>query len=212
MAVDAPTSPIVGGGEPSKSGRAAAVGRELHRYCLKPLFAAAVLGVAFVYGNGLVTRATNVHELPFKDGQSFVVVGNGPGVAKGEKYGAFIDSHDVVVRFNTVVLDPAEYTGNRTDLHVITAGSPKQHIEGAFGVVVYSSWIHDKLAEWAHPFTFPLHAWGAKFNEDMGTVGPSSGLLVTKFLSEVRDTPPAVPDGPLPSPHLPTTESRRIPL
>ena len=67
---------MVGGGEPSKAGRAAVVGRELHRYCLKPLLAAAVVGVAFVYGNGLVTRATNVHELPFKDGQSFVVVGN----------------------------------------------------------------------------------------------------------------------------------------
>lgn len=49
---------MVGGGEPSKAGRAAVVGRELHRYCLKPLLAAAVVGVAFVYGNGLVVGVT----------------------------------------------------------------------------------------------------------------------------------------------------------
>lgn len=49
-----------------------------------------------------------------------VVVGNGPSVLHGER-GAFVDGHDLVVRFNTAPLIPTK-TGARTDVHVVSAG------------------------------------------------------------------------------------------
>lgn len=51
-------------------------------------------------------------------GKSVAIVGNGPSILDN-KNGSFIDSHDIVVRFNNFsTIGYEEYTGKRTDIWV----------------------------------------------------------------------------------------------
>ena len=95
-----------------------------------------LLLIIWIITNFLVAHfcTKNIH---IKQGDRIAVVGNGPSV-KSEKCGTYIDNHDVVIRFNSAPIIP-EYTGEKTSIHVITAGSDKSFIKGAQKVMIMNS-------------------------------------------------------------------------
>jgi hypothetical protein len=84
-----------------------------------------------------ISDVTHFSALPIKSGSDrIVLVGNGPSVTQHD-WGNLIDSFDVIVRFNAAKIIP-RHTGVKTSIHVITAGSLRTHIEGAWRGIVYN--------------------------------------------------------------------------
>ena len=130
-----------------------------------------LLLIIWIITNFLVAHfcTKNIH---IKQGDRIAVVGNGPSV-KSEKCGTYIDNHDVVIRFNSAPIIP-EYTGEKTSIHVITAGSDKSFIKGAQKVMIMNS----SLFKYFRP----------QFCEDCSIIGtsgdrPTSGLVILRYLT-----------------------------
>ena len=98
-----------------------------------------------------LTHATRLASLPdLPPNARIVIVGNGPSVVRGSPKGHLIDAADVVVRFNAAKRAPAAYTGTRTDVHVVTAGSWQPHVPGAHRVIVYNTPFHKWVRVWPY--------------------------------------------------------------
>ena len=125
-----------------------------------------------------LTRATRLASLPaLPPGARIVVVGNGPSVVEGPPKGHLIDAADVVVRFNAAKRAPAAYTGTRTDVHVVTAGSWQPHVPGAHRVTVYNTPFHKWVRVWPCLRCLALDA-----SEVPEVAHPTSGLVFVHYL------------------------------
>lgn len=120
------------------------------------------------------------------------VVGNGPGVLE-KRDGAFIDDHDVVVRFNAAAIDSAyqSHVGNKTDLWVVSPALPDSEKDLPAKAMAVSG---------INPFAGRSRYWRsivsrrirtiAQFNADhwyelVNELGapPSAGILLLKSLA-----------------------------
>lgn len=125
-----------------------------------------------------LTRITCLPSLPALPANvRIVVVGNGPTVVQGPPKGHLIDAADVVVRFNAAKRAPAAYTGTRTDVHVVTAGSWQPHVPGAQRVIVYNTPFHKWVRMWPCLRCLALDA-----SEVPEVAHPTSGLVFIHYL------------------------------
>jgi len=84
----------------------------------------------------MLLRSLSTNNLNITSTDRIAVVGNGPSVMSRAR-GAYIDDHDVVIRFNTSHIIP-NFTGVKTSIHVKTAGSNAPLKLGAQRVTVYN--------------------------------------------------------------------------
>ena len=130
-----------------------------------------------------ITRCTRIRRLPIGGCEKVAIVGNGRSVIEQE-LGRRIDECEVVIRFNAAKLVP-RHTGSKTSIHVITAGSDREFIEGAFRVMVYNC-EGQKMRPKACVSCFLL--------ENADAIGvdhpnPTSGLVVVAYVTAMfRDT------------------------
>ena len=137
----------------------------------------ALLLVAWLAVCNVVTRTTRLTCLPqLPPNARIMVVGNGPSVAT-RALGPYIDSADVVVRFNAAVLIP-KHTGTKTDVHVVTAGSLRPHLPGTVPVLAYNHPSQYVLRPWPCVGCLPLDASITHHPR------PTSGLVMLTHLAK----------------------------
>lgn len=133
---------------------------------------ALILLSVWIASNYVVVRFCSKQLSVIKQGDRIAVIGNGPSVMS-EKLGAFIDKHDVVVRFNAAPVFP-EHTGTKTTVHALTAGSNKPFAKGAERVIVLNSKVFEFVRCKLGRGCLILHA---------GRGRPTTGMVVLRHLS-----------------------------
>lgn len=124
-------------------------------------------------------------------GKTVAVVGNASSLA-GTEYGAEIDSHDIVVRFNAVRIPHTKSHGEKTDW-IATAVAFNAALATKRGVknILWMTPSLKNLPAWMLRGKFPLYlhppAANKNLGERLGAARPTSGLMLVDLLMSSPD-------------------------
>lgn len=148
-----------------------------------------------IVGEPLIHSLSNQQQIKAQEKTSIAVVGNSPSLLT-HSHGQYIDSHDVVIRFNNAVLTDSykRHTGEKTSLRIVSPNLVKRTPHAGMDALAISgiNIFHGESGYWDCLANLPPHVKLAVFDQriwyelvEQLSAPPSAGLLTLASLAKL---------------------------